>query len=160
MNAVRSITAIACFVGIAISMLDIIRPSERLKKQVRFIFSLVFLIAVLSGILKNNIKLDIKTQDDIRNSEEYIAVSKTYTQCLADNFRKSIEKNLTEKLEINNINVKDVSLKVDISENDEISIKGADIVLPDNSRSIEDKVRTIIQNEIGRTQIDVHYERE
>lgn len=160
MNSIRAITLVACFIGIAIAMLDIVRPSDRLKKQIRLIFSLVFLVAVLSGIMKSEIRLDIPSQEDIENSEKYIAVSKTYTKSLADIFKRNIENNLKEKLEINNIKVCDVSLNVDISENDEISISGADIKLNGNFRSMEGKVRTIIENEIGRTDINIQYEKE
>ncbi len=157
MDTLKAITLIACFLGIAISMLDIITPSEKLKKQIRFIFSLVFIIAITSSILNSEIDFDIPSSKDIEQSEQYQAVMKTYTQNLADNFKTNIEKNLEEKLRINNIGAKKVSLKVDIDDNECISITGADVVLTKTDKNVSSKVKTVIQNEIGSTQVNITY---
>ena len=57
MDTIKGITFMACFLGIAISMLDIVTPSDKLRKQVRFIFSLVFVIAITTIL---NSKVDFK----------------------------------------------------------------------------------------------------
>lgn len=160
MDTLKAVTLIACFLGIAISMLDIITPSEKLKKQIRFIFSLVFIIAITSSILNSEIDFEIPSSKDIEQSEQYQAVMKTYTQNLADNFKTNIEKNLEEKLKINNIGAKKVSLNVDIDENECISIKGADVVLTKTDKNVSSKVKTVIQNEIGNTQVNITYTEE
>ncbi len=160
MDTLKAITFIACFLGIAISMLDIITPSDKLKKQMRFIFSLVFIIAITSSILNSEINFEIPSSKDIEQSEQYQAVMKTYTQNLADNFKTNIEKNLKEKLKINNIEAKNVSLNVDIDENECINIKGADVVLAKTDKNISLKVKTVIQNEIGSTQVNITYTEE
>ena len=51
-NVIRNVTIIAGYIGIAISILDFFTPSEKLRKQIKLIFSLVFLIAIASPILK------------------------------------------------------------------------------------------------------------
>ncbi len=160
MDTLKAITFIACFLGIAISMLDIITPSDKLKKQIRFIFSLVFIIAITSSILNSEIDFEIPSSKDIEQSEQYQAVMKTYTQNLADNFKTNIENNLKEKLKINNIEAKNVSLNVDVDENECISIKGADVVLAKTDKNISSKVKTVIQNEIGSTQVNITYTEE
>lgn len=157
MSTLKAITFIACFLGIAISMLDIITPSEKLRKQIRFIFSLVFIIAITSSILNSEIDFDIPSSKDIEQSEQYQSVMKTYTQSLANNFKTNIEKNLQEKLKINNIGAEKVSLNVDIDENDCISIIGADVVLTKSEKDEYSKVISVIQNEIGSTKVNITY---
>ncbi len=160
MDTLKAITLIACFLGIAISMLDIITPSEKLKKQIRFIFSLVFIIAITSSILNSEIDFEIPTSKDIEQSEQYQAVMKTYTQNLADNFKTNIEKNLEEKLKINHIGAKKVSLNVDIDGNECISIKGANVVLAKTDKNVSSKVKSVIENEIGSIQVNITYTEE
>ena len=157
MNTLRNVTFIACYLGIAISMLDIITPSEKLKKQVRFIFSMVLIIAIATPLLKGDIKFDIPTIESIENSEEYLAVTKTYTESLANNFKVSIEKNLKEKLEINDISAQEVSLIVNIDEDDCISITEADVVLAVSETNLEAKTISVVQNEIGNTKVKISY---
>lgn len=157
MGALRSITLIACFLGIAISMFDIVTPSEKLKKQIRFIFSLVFIIAIITPILNGNVNFEIPTVEKIENSEEYIAVTKAYNESLANIFKTNIEKNLKEKLSVNNINAKNVSLIVNIDEKDSISISEADVVLAVSQMDLEDKAISVVQNEIGNTKVKVSY---
>lgn len=151
MDTIKGITFMACFLGIAISMLDIVTPSDKLRKQVRFIFSLVFVIAITTAILNSKVDFKIPSSEDIENTEEYKNVMKTYTECLANNFKSNIEKNLNEKLKINNIEAQQVSLNINIDENDSISILGADVILNDSQKNVESKVISVIQNEIGET---------
>ena len=82
---------------------------------------------------------------------------KTYTECLANNFKSNIEKNLNEKLKINNIEAQQVSLNINIDENDSISILGADVILNDSQKNVESKVISVIQNEIGETKVNIIY---
>lgn len=160
MDAIKGITFMACFLGIAISMLDIVTPSDKLKKQIRFIFSLVFIIAITTAILNSKVDFKIPTSEDIENTEQYKNVMKTYTECLANNFKSNIEKNLNEKLKINNIEAQQVSLNVDIDEDDSISILGADVVLDKSQKYIESKVVSVIKNEIGETEVNILYTEE
>ena len=160
METLRNIVIIATFLGIAISMLDIISSGEKLKKQMRFIFSLVFMIAIISSILNSKVEFNIPTVKDIEESEEYLAVSKTYTQFLADSFKTNIEKNIKLKLEVNKINAKQVSLIVDISDEDEISVNGADLILSSSEYSKKEQAIAVVQNEIGSTNVNVSFAEE
>ncbi len=157
MNTLSSITIIASFLGIAISMLDIVASGERLQKQVRFIFSLVFIIAVTSSIINSDIDFNIPSIQDIEQSEEYLAVTNTYTQCLADNFKLNIEKNIKQKLEINDIQAKQVSLIVDIDDEDKINVNGANIVLPYSESDSKQKAIYVVQNEIGNSDVNITF---
>jgi len=155
MNLIRNITFIACYLGIAISILDIMTPSEKLKKQVRLIFSLVFLIAIATPILKGDIKLDIPTIEPIEQSDEYLAVENTFNESLATNFKNNIEQVLKQKLDISKINTKEISAIINKDDNNCISISEVKIVLAVQDESFNKKITEIIQNEIGNVPVTI-----
>ncbi len=157
MEALRSISLIACFVGIAISMLDIMNYSQKLKKQITLVFSMVFLISILSPIVKGDVSFEIPTIEDIENSEEYLSVMETYNKNLAETFKAGIESNLKEKLAVNNIEVKEVSLDIEVDKENVISIANVNVTLPNKNKSNKDKAFKIVKNQIGDTPVEINF---
>ncbi len=157
MEKLRSLTFIACYLGIAISMLDIITPCDKLKKQIRFIFSMVFIIAIATPLLDGGIDFEVPTIEKIENSEEYIAVTNTYNQSLANSFKQNIENNLKEKLKVNRINPKEILLVVNIDEDNCISISEVNLVLLVQDKSNREKAVNIIKNEIGDLPVNITF---
>jgi len=156
METLRNVTFIACYLGIAISILDIMTPSDKLKKQVRLIFSLVFIVAIATPIIKGEVSFEIPTIEPIEQSEEYLAVANTFNESLASNFKKNIELALQQKLEINKINAKEISAIINIEENNCISISEVDIVLAVQDENMKDEITKIVQNEIGNITVKVN----
>lgn len=158
MDTIRNVVFIACFLGIGISMLDIMTPSDKLKKQVRFIFSLVFIIAIATPILKGDINLNVPTIAKVEESDEYQKVISTFNENLKANFKKNIENELLQKLEINNINAKEISANINIDESTCININEVNIVLAVKDSDSSEKVKQIVQNEIGNVPVNTTVE--
>ena len=157
METLRIIAFLACFLSVAISMLDIIRPDGKFKKQVRLIFSLVFLISIITPIMHNDINLDVLESEDIKQTSEYRAVCDTFYNSLSDNYSDNLEKALCAKLQINNVNPKEISVIVNIDENNCINIIEVQIVLAVQDKNNENKSVKIIQNEIGNYPVKITY---
>lgn len=155
MNLIRNVTIIACYIGIAISILDFLTPSEKLRKQIKLIFSLVFLIAIASPILKGNISLELPAIQPVHESDEYMEVENTFNESLEFYFKKNIKQALTQKLEVNGLSPKEISVIVNKDENNCISISEVKIVLAVQDEKLIQKAREIIQNELGNVAVDV-----
>lgn len=155
MNTIRNITLIACYLGIAISILDIMSPSEKLKKQLRFIFALVFIIAIATPILNGRINLEIPAFEPIEESDEYLAVQKTFSENVTEKFRSNIEQVIRQKLEAAEIIPKEISVNVNIDENNCISISEVKIVLAVQDNIISTKAGKIVKNEIGNVPVNI-----
>lgn len=151
MESIRSITFIACFLGIAIAMLDIVTPSEKTKKQVRLIFSLVFLIGIITPIMKADIDLKIPEVSPFEENEAYIQITNQYEKCVLNQFQENILTSLEQTLNASSIFPKEISLNVNIGENNCISISEVNIVLAvqDNYIGMKDEITKIIQKEVG-----------
>lgn len=157
METIRYIIMIACFVGIAISMLDIITPEDKLKKQIRLIFSLVFIITIMSPIVKGKVKFETPDLENIKNSDAYLGVTNTYNNALADYFAVNIENNINEKLKVNDIYTKQVDLVTKTDDQQRIDISEVKVSLENNQRNLEKKATEIIINEIGDVPVKYTY---
>lgn len=160
MEAFRNITFIACFISIAISMFDMITPEGKFKKQVRLIFALVFIIAIMNPILHGDLDLNIGDKIDIKETNEYLMVTDTFYNSLAENYADNIEQILNQKLLINEIQTKEILVNVNISEDNCIDINEVKIVLAVKFKGKEDIVKEIIKNEIGNYPIEITFTEE
>lgn len=129
METFRMISAMACFLGIVITVFSRLYPSEKFAKQMKTIFSLVFLISVATPLLNGKLNLP-----DI---SETIAASNSYYQEISSNadeyFIKSIENNISVRLEavLNSKNIfpLEIQTNVNISEDDGIFINEITVLM-------------------------------
>ena len=157
METFRNITFIACFISIAISMFDIITPEGKFKKQIRLIFSLVFIVAIINPILNGHIDFSIADKIDIKETNEYLMVNQTFYDSLADNYSDNIEQLLNQKLLINEIKADEISVNVNINEDNCIDINEVKIVLAVKYKNKTDEVTEIIKNEIGNYPVKITF---
>ena len=118
---------------------------------------MVFIIAIATPLLDGGIDFEVPTIEKIENSEEYIAVTNTYNQSLANSFKQNIENNLKEKLKVNSINPKEILLVVNIDEDNCISISEVNLVLLVQDKSNREKAVNIIKNEIGDLPVNITF---
>ena len=63
MSAFSSVIGLACFISLAISFIDMICPEKKFEKQLKVIFSLIFIISVITPFLKGDIIFDLPEID-------------------------------------------------------------------------------------------------
>ena len=148
METFRMISATACFLGISITVFSRLYPSEKFEKQMKTIFSLVFLISILTPILNGNLQLP-----DI---SETVAASNTYYQEISTNadeyFIKSVENNISIRLEaeLNSKNIfpLEIQTSVNISDDNSISISEVNVFVSD--AEYEDEIKSCIYAGVGK----------
>ena len=148
MDALRKIVLIACLLAIAISILDMLYPSEKFNKQVHLIFSLIFLLGITAPIISGKIQLDIPKVDDFKESTTYTDMQDNVNAQYKTTVEQNINKALTEKLSKNQINIKEISTKVNIADNNSISISEVEIAC--NSLVDNEKILNLIKSEVGQ----------
>ena len=133
MQAFRLMAGTACFLGIVITMFSSLYPSEKFAKQMKIIFSLIFIISVIKPIAQGKF--------DFPELSETITASADYYSSLNDNaydyFIRSVESNISFSLE-NELNGKniyplEIQTSVNISDSGSISINEVKLVLEDMS---------------------------
>jgi hypothetical protein len=148
MEAFRAVSRIACFVGIVIAIMDALYPNEKFAKQIKIIFSLIFLLCIAKPIASGEIALPDKFISAEASTDRLSRTpDKTY-----DYFIKSVENNIStslkEKLNEHEIIAEEILTSINISESNSISISEVEIVLSDSSDS--QKAEEIIRNEAGK----------
>lgn len=147
METFSMISATACFLGIVITFFSRMYPSEKFEKQMKTIFSLIFLISIFTPVLNGNLQLP-----DI---SETVTASSIYYQEISANadeyFIKSVEKNISNRLEatLNTQNIFPVEIQtcVNISDSSSISINEVNVTVTDIE--LADTIRKSICANIG-----------
>lgn len=150
MDILNKMVMAACFCGIAMSLCDMISPDEKFRKQLHFIFSLVFAIGItapFANIIRNfsaenGICMNISEYNDIADENDM------YKKYLKKMTEENISESLKNLLESNGISVYKICVETDISDSSCISIiktqlscddfeKGADIIKSETGAECE-----------------------
>ncbi len=131
METFKLISATACFLGIVITALSSLYPSEKFSKQMKMIFSLIFIISIVRPFASGKINFP-EINENISANEEYYSEKNEEAY---DYFVRSVEENINSSLEasLNEINIypANIQTSINISENGSISINEVKLVLDD-----------------------------
>lgn len=149
METIKTLSMTVCFVGIAITMLDLITPGEKLKKQVKLIYSLVILIIVATPIIRGDVRLELPVIESIESTPEFLAAEQTFQESLEAYFADNIKLAINQKLKVRNINAEEILVSVNKDEEGCISISEVNIVLAVQDKDMYDTCIEIVRNELG-----------
>ena len=148
MDAVRKIILVACFLAIALSLLDILYPSQRFKKQVHLIFSLVFVIGLLMPFFSGSLTFDFPDIQNEKAEQSFSVIQNGVQTDYASAVETNINQALSELLKKNQIPAKEISAKINIEPDNSISIIKVEVVpeIPTDGQ----KIQSLIQSEVGQ----------
>ena len=154
MEVFRLVSQIACFIGIIVAIMDSLYPSDKFQKQIKLIFSVVFILSVTTPLLKQDFSfIETAKQVSISDDELYQASDNAYSY-----YVRAIENNISTRLQTelkqNKINCINIQTSINISDNSSISINEVNINL-ENKEQIEDAKR-IIEQELDDENIIVN----
>ena len=134
MNGIKEWSAILCLAALASCMLEMIIPSGRMEKIMRFVLGGFLLCAIISPISN----LDFHFPDlEVSDSSQAQSFSVHFEQQVVDAARDNVEGLVGQKLREAQIPYKKVEAVMDTSSSDSIGISKL-IVTTDNP---EDKIR-------------------
>lgn len=146
MDILNKMILTACLCGIAVSICDMVSPSEKFSKQIHFILSLVFAIGILTPVI--GIVQKFSDDSSVMSMESYDFQSENevvYDKYLKQITEDNIENSLRMLLENNNITVDKICVEIDISDNSCIFINNIGLSCNDFEKASE-----IINSEVGR----------
>ncbi len=146
MDMVGKMVLTACVCGMATGLWGMITPDKKFSKQVNFILSLVFIMAVITPFAEifRNFS-DKQVSATIQNYKQSYEDENTYNTYLKHITEDNIEKSVTGILEENGLEVRKISVSIDISESSCISISNIGIECDDFSKAYQ-----IIVNEVAK----------
>lgn len=147
MDGIRNLVLISCILAVAISLLEMVSPSNRLKKQLRLIFSLIFIIGIVTPIFSGKISFSGINTADLSLKEGYKNVSADIDNELKLQIEENISNRLTEKLEINGYSVKGILTMINILDDKSIVIN--EVKVSANSIDEQNNIFSLIHEELG-----------
>ena len=145
MSAFSSVIGIACFVSLAISFVDMICPEKKFEKQLKVIFSLIFVISVAMPFLKGNIILDFPEIDIV--SSDISLKNQHYNDEIIKQIKKNVEEGLQNELLAKNLHTEEISVNVNISDNNSISI--SKVIFYTKNSETEEEIYSEIRKILG-----------
>ena len=146
MSSVCSLVAIACFVSVAVSVADMICPEKKFDKQLKVIFSLLFVIASVSPFIKGTATFEFPDISDIsvNKSIDYME----YTDELIKEIENNVARGLKDELSEKNLYIKEIYATINISDNNSISI--SKVVFSPKNDDDGEKIKNEIKNILGK----------
>jgi hypothetical protein len=134
MDGLRAASAVACFAGIVISMIDVLSPSDKFLKQMKIMFALMFLLCVVTPIARGEIRFDdfavtASVETELGQSE---AAGEEYFKRAVES---NISRNLAEILADEGIETQKIKTSINISENGGISISVIEAFIKDTGKA-------------------------
>jgi hypothetical protein len=134
LDSLTAVAGVACFAGIVISMIDVLAPSDKFIKQMKIMFALMFILCIVTPIVRGEIKFDsfavaASVESDLSASAN--AGEDYFTSAVENN----ISRNLIEILRSGGIETEKIETSINISENGGISINVIEAFIKDESKA-------------------------
>lgn len=147
MEHIRLIIISAGIIGVLMNIFEAVYPSEKYEKQMKTIFSLIFVLCLIAPI-KNSISSISNIEELSVSADEKVEYN---GNCVSEYFKGSIERNISSQigdlLKDSKIPYHEIKTSITISENGGIYINEIIINVEDISRG--DEIIDIVKNEMG-----------
>lgn len=147
METFRMISLTACFLGIVITIFSRIYPSEKFEKQMKTIFSLVFVISVINPVVNGKLQFPDIREAVTASSDYYQEISDNTDDYLVKSIENNISRNIVAELNQNNIFPQEIQTNINISEDNCISISEVQVIVDNEEYS--DEIKRFIQKTVG-----------
>lgn len=144
MELIKSMAASGCFIGIAVCAADILKPDERFASHIRFVFSIIFLIAFLTPLIKSDTADILKDAAMAGKNIEYTDIDKAARTDMKNFIEKNTERSLGEIFEENDIKYSMIDVSVTVDESSHVELCGISICTENNG-----KAERLLRNELG-----------
>ena len=111
MNTVKAVIFIACIIGVITSMTDIATPEGTLKKQLRSVLAVIFLLAVITPVMGHGFKVTLSDYTELADLPEFDSVSTATKLYYLSESESRLEEYFLDKLNKNGIE----NVRVDIT---------------------------------------------
>ena len=121
MNTVKAVIFIACIIGVITSMTDIATPEGTLKKQLRSVLAVIFLLAVITPVMGHGFKVTLSDYTELADLPEFDSVSTATKLYYLSESESRLEEYFLDKLNKNGIENVRVDITTDINEYNDVN---------------------------------------
>lgn len=128
METMRAIVLVTCVISLLSGVLDALRPNAKFDRQMRLLLSAVFLLAILTPLVKGAREMQVDWDRDMTVSQDLTAAMAVQTEaCAVEN----LENTLKELLQKGGVADAEVEVEMHITEDNSIEIEHVTVFCED-----------------------------
>lgn len=148
MELLKKVILVSCLLSVVLSLADALKPDDKFKHQLKFIFSAVFLTAVITTFAGSDFELDIPVSAGSESLEGYEEIEAAADRTVLGSAQASLNDMISRILTSKGISFKKISADVNMTEDGSININwigycGDDI----------EGAREVIKRNIGEVEV-------
>lgn len=144
MEMLKKVTLIGCLLGIAFSMVELAAPSEKMKKQIKIVTSVVLLISVMTPFLKDGLVISVSAPPDFSTDRNAIQMEEQVQQAYSSEINNSLERRAQAALQENGITVDNLCIVTETDEYNFLKVKEITMSVDRNSQAAAKEVLTAL----------------
>lgn len=126
MDFMKKIIITSCILSVVITIADCVKPGEKFSRQLKTIFSLIFIIGIVTVGIKTGIDFELPDYEKNEYVEKYIDVEKTADEALKNETEARINNIIENLLSEKNISYEKIYANININEEGSIDINRID----------------------------------
>lgn len=133
METMRTIVLVTCVISLLSGVLDALRPNAKFDRQMRLLLSAVFLLAILTPLVKGTSAMHVDWNSDVKISEDLTETMAVQTEaCVVEN----LESTLKELLRNGGVTDAEVEVGMHITEDNCIEIEHVTVFCADTETAV------------------------
>lgn len=126
MDFMRKIIITSCILSVVITIADCLKPGEKFSRQLKTIFSLIFIISIVTAGIKTGIDFELPDYEDEAYESSYSSIKKTADEALKNEIEEKINKKIEDILSEKSISYEKIYANININEEGSIDINRID----------------------------------
>lgn len=122
MELLKRVILSACFLSIAISLADSIKPGERFARQLRLIFSLIFVSGIIAAAASSDLEFELPAAAGVEELDGYINISETADQAVLSTAENSVIDTVGRILTAEGISFEKITANINMNGDGSINI--------------------------------------
>ena len=148
MELLKKVIFVSCLISIVISIADTLKPDEKFSHQLKFMFSLIFLTALITTVAGSNFEFELPVSAGIDSLDGYENIEAAADKAVLDSAQLSLTDMISRILTAQGISFEKITADVNMTEDGSININwigycGDDI----------ENAGAVIKNNIGEIEV-------
>lgn len=122
MELLKKVILSSCFLSVVISLADSIKPGERFARQLKLIFSLIFISGFVTSAANGNFNFDLPVAADVGELENYNDMSDAADKAMMYSAEQSVIDEIKRILTAQGISFEKITVNINMDENGGIII--------------------------------------
>lgn len=150
MDFMRKIVLTSCILSVAVNIAECVKPGDKFTRQLKTIFSLIFIIGIVTAGIKTGINFELPDYNEFEYNENYSEIEKTAQDFLKTEMEERINKVIEDILTEKNISYEKIYTNVNINQDGSIDINRIDYKGKDFEQARTEIKKTFTDTEVNR----------